>query len=179
MKIISFRLMELDISKWPTGVQIAYYISCPVELWLFSHKIQMEHTSELVKLGKLLHENSFKKERKNLIIDNNILIDFAKFKNNIIIHEIKKSSKLYESHKAQLLYYMYYLKKEKAINTKGIINYPLENIKIEITLGKPEEKYIENIIKNTIEIISLKYPPNPIKKKRCKKCSYYEFCWSE
>ena len=45
------------------GTQINYYFICKTKLWLFSHNIQLEDEHENVKLGKFLHENSFKREK--------------------------------------------------------------------------------------------------------------------
>jgi CRISPR-associated exonuclease Cas4 len=41
-----------------TPTHINYYHVCHRKLWLFSHGKQMEHTSELVAEGKLIHETS-------------------------------------------------------------------------------------------------------------------------
>ena len=104
-----------------TGTQVAYFAICPTKLWLFSHHTTMEHESELVAIGKLLNEESFPGSNKDVIIDNKIAIDFIKHKNGVILHEIKKSAKLEEAHKIQLLYYIYYLKKCKGINNVNVV----------------------------------------------------------
>ena len=75
------------------GTQINYYFICKTKLWLFSHNIQLEHESENVKLGKLLHEDSFKRE-KDYLIDNLINVDFIKISDSIEIHEVKKTEKM-------------------------------------------------------------------------------------
>jgi CRISPR-associated exonuclease Cas4 len=46
------------------GTQINYYFICKTKLWLFSHHIQMEQESELVLLGKILHKDSYKRDKK-------------------------------------------------------------------------------------------------------------------
>ena len=48
-----------------SGEQINYYFICKTKLWLFSHKIEMEHSSDLVLFGKYLDENTYKKEKKD------------------------------------------------------------------------------------------------------------------
>ena len=101
------------------GTQINYYFICKTKLWLFSHNIQLEHESENVKLGKLLHEDSFKRE-KDYLIDNLINVDFIKISDSIEIHEVKKTEKMDNSHEFQLLYYMFYLKNEKDIDNIGV-----------------------------------------------------------
>lgn len=73
------------------GTQINYYFICKTKLWLFSHNIQLEHESANVKLGKILHEDSFKRE-KDYLIDKLINVDFIKLTDSVEIHEVKKNS---------------------------------------------------------------------------------------
>ena len=159
------------------GTQINYYFICKTKLWLFSHNIQLEHESENVKLGKILHEDSFKRE-KDFLIDNLINVDFIKFTDCVEIHEVKKTQKMEKSHEFQLLYYMFYLKNEKDIdNIKGILNYPKNRKKKEIFLTKEKEEELFEIIEDINKIISSEMP-KPKKSKICNRCAYFEFCFS-
>ncbi len=160
-----------------TGIMIQYYKACKRELWFFSNKINMNIEDENIKIGRIIHKESFSKEKKNLIIDNTIAIDFKRGNKNLIVFEIKKSSKLMEPAKWQLYYYLYYLLKKKRIRAKGILVYPKEKKREEIILTKEIENNIEKIIKDIPRIISLPTPPKPIRKPYCKNCSYYELCW--
>lgn len=159
------------------GLQINYYFICKTKLWLFSHNITLELESDNVQLGILLHENSFKKE-KDFLIDNLINIDFIKITDAVEIHEIKKTDKMELSHEFQLLYYMFYLKNEKDIkNIKGFLNYPNSKIKKEVFLTSENEKKLVEIIDDITKIISGDMP-KPKKSKICRKCAYFEFCFS-
>ena len=159
------------------GSQINYYFICTTKLWLFSHKIQLEQESDNVKLGKILHEQSFQRE-KDYLIDNLINIDFIKITDCIEIHEVKKTQKMEKSHEFQLLYYMHYLKNEKDIeNIKGFLNYPKNRKKEEIFLTKEKEKELTKIIEDINNIIEAEMP-KPKKKRICNKCAYFEFCFS-
>jgi CRISPR-associated exonuclease Cas4 len=72
---------------------------------------------------------------------------------------------------------MYYLKEHKNINNlKGVLNYPLVNKKEEIDLTTEKIEKIKNLLNKINHIIKNKMP-HPEKKKMCKNCSYYEFCW--
>lgn len=53
-----------------TGVMIYYYFVCKRKLWYFTNEINMETENENVMLGKLLDENSYKKDDKQINIDN-------------------------------------------------------------------------------------------------------------
>lgn len=162
-----------------SGTQVNYYIVCKTKLWLFSHFIRMETNSENVKLGKIVHAEAFKREREENI-DNNIAIDFIKKKAGIELHEIKKSMSLEKAEYWQLLYYLYYLKKFKGIeNAKGIINYPTSKKTVKVELNEENEQKMENVIKEINEIVTMQTHPKKEKRKYCKKCAYYEFCWSD
>lgn len=159
------------------GTQINYYFICKTKLWLFSHNIQLEDEHENVKLGKFLHENSFKRE-KDFLIDNLINVDFIKITDSVEIHEVKKSQKMNLANEYQLLYYMFYLKHEKDIkNVVGFLNYPDSRKKKKITLTKEKERDLFEIIDNIKNIVDSSMP-KPKKKRICSKCAYFEFCFS-
>ena len=157
-----------------TATQINYYFVCHRELWLFSHQINMEQNSELVALGKLLHEKSYKREDKEIQIGP-IKIDFIG--KDGIIHEIKKTPSIEEAHIWQTKYYIWYLKNLGIENIKGEIDYPKLKKRTEIELSQRDEKRLEEILENIEAIISSEEIPLTINKSRCKRCSYYEMCY--
>lgn len=159
------------------GTQINYYFICKTKLWLFSHNIQMEQESDNVALGKQLHESSYKKE-KDFLIDNLINVDFIRNNNPVEIHEVKKTPAMEKSHEFQLLYYMYYLKKEKDIfNVVGFLDYPKIRKKFKIELTPEKEEELKEILCNVKSIINSNVP-KPKKSRICRKCAYFEFCFS-
>ncbi len=160
-----------------TGVMVQYYVTCKRELWFFANGINLNYEDENILLGRLLQEKSYAKENKEVLIDNTINIDFVKKGREIIIHEIKKSSKLPFAVKAQTLYYLWYLKKNKNINAKGVIVYPNEKKRDDVVLEPQDEQYIKKITESIPVIVNAQKPPEAIKKPYCKKCSYFEFCW--
>ena len=42
-----------------TGTQVNYYLICKRKLWLFSRGLEMEEISDLVLLGRFLHERGY------------------------------------------------------------------------------------------------------------------------
>ncbi|NPA54693.1 MAG: Dna2/Cas4 domain-containing protein, partial [Aquificae bacterium] len=100
---------EDDFDKLKTtGTKVNYYFVCKRKLWLFSRGIGLEGSSERVSLGKLLHESSYKRHRKSVLIDNLIAIDLVSSQE---VGEVKYSDKLKEAARWQLLYYLFYLKR--------------------------------------------------------------------
>lgn len=160
------------------GTQINYYFVCKTKLWLFSHHIQMEQESDAVELGKLIHDDTYKREEKGLILDDLISADFMRKGKVLEVHEVKKSNKMEEAHLFQLLYYLYYLKNEKGIEKiRGFIDYPKLRKRKEIRLTHDIEKRLEKILQDIDSIIKGDVP-QPQRKKICRNCAYFEFCWS-
>lgn len=134
----------------------------------------MEHTSELVEIGKIIHKNSYSKKRKEINLEG-IKVDIIEAKRGII-HEVKKSKSMEESHILQLKYYLYYFK-QIGIEMEGIIDYPkLKKIE-KVFLQDEDIKKIKESLQEVKNIIEKNTPPAPIQKPYCKKCSYYEFCY--
>ena len=123
-----------------TGIMIYYYFICKKKLWYFINQINMEQNSELVAIGKILDEDSYKKEKKGILIDNTINIDFIK--NGAVLHEVKKTKSIEEAGIWQIKYYMYYLEEKGVKNIKAKIDYPLLRETKEIILSDSDKKSI-------------------------------------
>ena len=167
-------LRVLDLTAHFTGTQINYYFVCKRKLWLFSHNMEMENESDLVLLGKLLHERSYKRKLKEVGIGR-IKIDFIE--KALEIHEVKRSRKIENAHVYQLLYYLYFIKRYTNKIMKGVLNYPLLKKKVNVELTAEKEKEIQSLLKNISDIIDMEKPPEADWIKYCKTCAYRELCW--
>ena len=74
-----------------TGTLINLYQVCKRETWLHANGIRMEHTSDVVMEGKLVHETSYpnRAARYEEVRIGGSVIDFYDPKEKVI-HEIKK-----------------------------------------------------------------------------------------
>jgi CRISPR-associated exonuclease Cas4 len=165
------------MTEWPGGTEIGYYHVCLRKLWLFLHHIQCEQNSDLVAQGKLLHENSYQRQIKELELGP-IKIDVFDRKNGVI-HEVKKSKAMEESHVWQLKYYLYYFEKVLHIKVRGILKYPLLKKTVDVELSDSDREHLGHVM---IDIASLKKSPTVprvIDKPFCKTCSYYDFCYGD
>lgn len=166
--------MDFQLEKYKTqGVKVNYYYICKRKLWLFSKGISMEHTSDRVLSGKLVHEDSYKRKNKEILIDDILKLDIL---DKDYVREVKISSKLTEPDKMQLYYYLFYLK-NLGIHKKGSINYVKEKKTEEIELTKEIEEKIIHTLKDIKKITSENKPPKLEKLPYCHKCAYYEFCF--
>jgi CRISPR-associated exonuclease Cas4 len=163
-----------------TGTHFNYYQVCKRKLWLFANGIQMEHTSDVVAEGKLIHETAYpqRSERYSELEIEGIKIDFYDARNKII-HEIKKSDKMEIAHEWQVKYYIYVLEQNGVEGVKGILEYPTLRQTSEVRLTDEDRNKICEIRSDIQQIIENEQCPAVINSKICKQCSYYEFCYVE
>ncbi len=162
-----------------TGVHFNYYQVCHRKLWLMSSGITMEHNSDLVLEGKLIHASAYtqRPDRYEELEIDGIKVDFYDPLNKVV-HEIKKSNVISQAHRLQLLYYLYVLDRNGIHGVTGILEYPILRRREEVFLADADKRYIEETEQKIRQIIHQKECPQKINSKICKKCSYYEFCFS-
>lgn len=163
------------MQKEITGVMVYYYKICKRKLWYFYNEIQMEQGNESVAIGKTIDEQTYKRDKKHINIDNIINIDFIRSKG--ILHEVKKSNKIEEASILQVKFYLYFLKERGVEDIKGQIDYPLLKKKITVELLQEDIKIIKQIIDDINLIVNKEIPPNLEKKRICKSCAYYDLCF--
>lgn len=161
-----------------TGTLIWYYFVCQREVWLMAHTINPVQDNEFLEIGRILSENTYKREKKEIIFGN-IKMDIVKkgAGGKMVIGEIKKSSRFQEAATNQLSYYLYRLK-ESGVEATGELLFPKEKKRVSIILDKAKEKELETAMDSINELINQEKPPAPIKIKFCINCAYGEFCWS-
>lgn len=161
-----------------TGTHFNYYHVCQRKLWLFANGISMEHSSDLVYDGKLIHETSYpqRSERYEELEIDGIKLDFYDARNKVI-HEIKKSDKAEEAHEWQLKYYIFVLEQNGIEGVSGILEYPTLRQKNIVTLSESDRVYIKNVIQDIEAILNSDSCPPRLESKICKNCSYFEFCF--
>lgn len=152
-----------------------YYFVCKRKLWYFSHDIQMEKDNDDVAIGKLIDETTYKRESKQVLIDNMINIDFVD--KDIKVHEIKKSKSIEEASIWQVKYYLWYLKQKGMQDITGELNYPKLKRTEKVTLSKEDEEQIIDYIKKIEKVITKQEIPKVTNQPICDKCAYYELCY--
>ena len=163
-----------------TGTHIAYLHLCHRKLWLFAHGINMEHSSDLVAEGKFIDEHSYPQRaaRWQALELEGIKIDHYDAKEGIV-REVKKSNRREDVHQAQLKFYLFVLERNGVPAAHGILEYPKLRETEEVWLSEADRREIPLWEAEVQRIIGLEACPPLVRKGICKKCAYYEFCFSE
>ena len=134
----------------------------------------MEQESDRVAMGRLVHEESYARKKKELKIDDRIVLDWRE---DGVVHEVKLTDKMEAAHEMQLLYYLYYLKLKGVEGLRGQIDYPkLRETKM-VELTQEKEREIEEALMEMEQIVSSRKAPEVDWMKICRACSYAELCW--
>ncbi len=157
-----------------TGTEVGYYFICPKKLWWFAHGMTMEHTNDRVKMGKLVHEESYARRRKELNIDDRIVLDWRE---DNVIHEVKLTDKMEDAHEMQLLYYLYYLKCKGVEGLRGQIDYPKLRETKTVELTEEKERALVQALEEMRRIVESRHAPEVDWMRICARCSYAELCW--
>lgn len=168
------------------GTLVNLYHVCKRECWLHANGITMEHTSEIVYDGKILHESSYPQRNKkhselhiqakcDTIVLNGT-IDFYDADQKVI-HETKRSNKAEKAHEWQIKYYLWLLKLNGVEDASAILEYPLLRHKVQVVLHQEDIQYLKNVIGSISQLMETEICPPVIRAKICEGCSYYELCY--
>ena len=163
----------------PTGTHFSYYQLCHRKLWLFANGINMEHTSDTVYDGKLVHEGSYpqRSERYEEISIEGIKVDYYDAK-RCVIHEIKRSNKVEKAHEWQVKYYIHVFERNGIEGCTGLLEYPTMRQTMPVVLTDEDREEIRRMEGEIVNIIESETCPPFEKKRICKSCSYYDFCFT-
>lgn len=160
------------------GTDIWYYFICKREAWLNMHQIVPDEEDENVEIGRFIHEYRYGREKKEVAIGSIKMDRLKREKGELVVREIKKSSKFLTSSRYQLMYYLYTLKK-MGIEARGELLFPEEKRKEHVELTEEGITELEAAIKDIQALSQNPIPPAPKKIGFCRKCAYREFCWAE
>ena len=162
------------ISPYVGGTLIRSLVTCKTQLWYFSHGINLDYDNEDMLIGREIHSSGFARYLREKQIGP-IKIDV--FRKDLLV-EVKKSGSNINATIWQTKYYLWYIKNVHGIHMKAKIYIPTEKKSIPVELDDGDGPIIEEMLKQIETIRSMKSPPKPEKKPLCRRCSYYDLCWS-
>ncbi|HHV61464.1 MAG TPA: CRISPR-associated protein Cas4 [Firmicutes bacterium] len=160
-----------------TGTLVWYYYICRRQVWLISHNITPDENEDNVVLGRYIHEESYNRERKELLFHGGKADIIGTKSGQLVVAEVKKSSKAKESARMQLAFYLYELS-TLGIEARGELRFPEERRRESVILDDRLRGEVERAKGEILKLIYEPYAPEPEKIHWCKNCAYQEFCWS-
>lgn len=142
-----------------------------------AHQIEPQQDNDLIAVGRVISEESYSREKKEILLDNIVIDVLTNDDEKIVIAEVKKSSRFIESTKMQLAFYLWQLKQRGIDKITGELRFPKERKKIKISLTPSLETELNKTCNEIEAIVNFDKPPKPIKIHYCKTCGYYELCW--
>jgi CRISPR-associated exonuclease Cas4 len=159
------------------GTLIWYYNICKREVWLMSRNIVPDQNDENIDFGRFLHEQTYKRNKKEISFGNVKFDVILNTKEKLVIGETKKTSKYSQASKWQLLYYLKVLK-DAGIDAEGVLLYPEEKKRTEIILNEETLQELEVMKNSIVDVMQNETPPKVEKCKFCYNCGYNEYCYS-
>jgi CRISPR-associated exonuclease Cas4 len=168
----------MDFQMPITGTDIWYYYICKREVWLMKHQIAPDQEDESLDIGRLVSETYYQRNKKEFSIGNIVVDRVRQEDGQLVIGEVKKSSRYMKSAKMQLLYYLDTLR-QMGIEAKGELLFPEERKKETVEWTEEAKQELERAMEDIRRIARMLVPPAPEKIHFCGKCAYREYCWAE
>ena len=127
-----------------TGTDIWYYFICKRQCWLMLHRIAPDEEDENLEIGRFIHEYRYERGKRELDLGSVKIDRVIKLKGELVVREIKKSSRFLESARFQLLYYLDMLR-NMGIVARGELVFPEERDR-ETVEWTPKESEIDKAV---------------------------------
>jgi len=160
-----------------TGSLVQAYTVCPRQAWLASRQICPDEDNVYLALGRLIDQHSYGRERKEIRLGHLCLDLIRRGKKQLVVGEVKKSSRAREAARLQLAFYLYELA-AMGIEAEGELLFPEERRKERVILDESMSRQVTEIKASITALVNEEQPPPPDKKRRCSKCAYAELCWA-
>lgn len=142
-----------------------------------AHGIIADQENPNIDLGRFLQDYAYQRDKKEVSLGHIKLDILQKKDGQVIVGEVKKTSKFAQSAKMQLAYYLLELEKN-GIAGSGVLMFPKEKKREKVELTDEMKKELDFVVRDILRIV---YEPRPLPPKKihyCKNCAYSEFCWS-
>jgi len=162
-----------------TASHITYLLICKRKLWLYAKGMEMEHFSDQVLEGRLIHQYAYPRRSQEYVevqLDG-IKIDFFDARARVV-HETKRGRAIESAHIAQVQYYLYKLHQHGITGASGLIEYPdLRKTQKVLPLDEDMLCIISNWEVEVKQIIALPDCPVVDKKPYCRQCAFHDLCY--
>lgn len=142
-----------------------------------AHELNPREDFEKLQLGRLVHEEAYKRDDKEIMVGNVRLDLIREQEGHILVGEVKKSSAAVEPEIMQLSFYLRELR-SMGIAAEGQLMFPTERRKLAVQLTPESEQKLDVAIADIQRIMAAETPPPFERTHFCAQCAYLEFCAS-
>lgn len=160
-----------------TGTMVWYYYICQREVWLMARNLVPDQDNPNIDLGRFIGEKTYQRDKKEIALGHLKLDILRKEKGQLVVGEVKKSSKYEKSAMMQLAFYLLELR-ERGVEAIGELLFPKEKKKVKVELDEALIAEVEKAKREILRIIYQDKPQAPKKIAFCRNCAYGDFCWA-
>ncbi len=160
-----------------TGTLVRYYYVCKRQVWLLAHQIVPDQEHEGIVVGRHIHEHAYKREKKEVWLESGKMDVVGIKDGQLVIGEVKKSSRSADSARMQLLFYLDELR-DRGIEARGELRFPKEKKREAVELTEEAIEELERVRSEIRKIVRLETPPKAQRIKYCRGCAYADLCWA-
>ncbi len=158
------------------GYLVQAFSICRRQVWLLARGVTAEQSNESLTFGRLVDQNSYARERHQVGFGDN-KFDFVQGADGeLVVCEVKKSSRAERSARLQLAHYLYDLQKA-GIEARGVLMFPTEKKRVEVELTNALKAELDCVYAEIESLAQRNVPPPAEHCKYCGKCAYAEYCW--
>jgi len=172
--------METQSAIRITASHIVYLQVCHRKLWLFANGVELEHFSEQVLEGRLIHGTTYQRRPSQYVeVEfDGIKIDFYDPRTRTV-HETKRGRAVEEAHRAQVQYYLYKLRQHGIADASGRIEYPdLRRTEAVPPLDEAAVARVAAWELSVADLVAQPTCPAVLRKPICKQCAYHDLCYA-
>jgi CRISPR-associated exonuclease Cas4 len=142
-----------------------------------AHNITADQENDFLEQGRLNTESHYLREDKEITLPSGVRVDKIRKENGqLVLSEIKKTSKFLPAARLQLAYYLWLLEQD-GVYASGEVLVPDERKREVVDLDEVRAELMA-AIDAISQLVEEPKPPAATWLHYCKTCAYAEFCWS-
>ena len=162
-----------------TGTLLWYWTICRREAWLLAHEITPDEDDPYLELGRFLSRRAYPRARRRELSLPGMKVDLVETEDGeVIVAEVKKSSRFVEAARLQLLFYLKRLE-EHGVAARGELRIPKERRRLPVELDAEGRARLRHTIAELKRLVEEPLPPPARRIPFCRRCAYREFCWGD
>lgn len=163
-----------------TGTLLWYWAICQREAWLMAHELNPDEDDPYLELGRFLSQKAYPRAHRRELVLPGMKLDLIETEvgDEVIVAEIKKSSRFLEAAQLQLLFYLQRLE-EQGVQARGELRIPKEKKRIPVELDEARRQQLGQALMELKALVEQPLPPPAARIPFCRRCAYREFCWGD